>query len=135
MLRRHAERDEAALDALGAPGVEPTAVLREALRVARVVEVAEAVELRERPVDGGRLHALSLEVPAHLGDGAVAVAEIAEAEVEGLLKLSLRVSCPLMDQAAHAASSRAGAGGASPLGGTVSGSIGVTRSRLIPSAS
>ena len=58
------------------PGVEPAVVLDKALRVARVVEVAEATELRERAVDGGRLHALSLESAAHLGDGA-AVADTA----------------------------------------------------------
>src|SRR5688572_8413768 len=40
-----AEREQLALDALGAPAVEPAAVVREPLRVARVVEVALLAQL------------------------------------------------------------------------------------------
>src|SRR5688500_1193508 len=41
------EREQLALDALGAPGVEAPAVVGEALRVARVVEVALLGQLGE----------------------------------------------------------------------------------------
>ena len=71
-------------------------------REARIVEVALAAELVDRAVDAGRLDALALEVAADLGHRAVAVAEVGEAQIEGILKLSLRVRRPL-DEAAHAA--------------------------------
>ena len=124
-VRRHLERKR----------VEPAAIDGALAELGRLGYLDDARYAQRFAEDRRRLDAFALEMAADLGHRAVAVAEIAEAEVEGLLKLSLRVSCPLMDQPAHAASSRAGTGGASSLGGATSGSIGVTRSRLTPSAS
>ena len=74
---------------------------------------------------------------ANLGHRTIATAEEGEAQIESILKLSLRVRCTL-DEAAHAAWPKAGTGGASasaPAGGTAEASIGATRSRSTPSAS
>src|SRR3954452_21190 len=96
------EGDEAMLDALGAPRVEAPAVLGEAPREASVVEVTLALELGNRPLDARGLDPLALEMAPDLGHRAVAVAEVHVAQIERILKLSLRVRRPL-DGAAHAA--------------------------------
>ena len=134
--RLDAQSEQPALDAVGAPPVEAAAILGEAAGEACVVEVLQALELGDRAVDPGRLDALALEMAADLGHRAVAVAEVAIAEVERVLKLSLRVRRP-RDQLAHAAWSRAGTRGVSAPGTAALSdeSIGVTRSRSISSAS
>src|SRR5215207_4646495 len=67
-----AEREQLALDPLGAPAVEPAAVIREPLGVARVVEVALLAQLGDHGLDRGRLDPLGRQQAGQLGDRALA---------------------------------------------------------------
>ena len=128
--RIHSQREEPALDPLGAPGVDRAPVLGEALGVAGVVQVPEMVQLVDRAADDRRIDPLGAQALSHLGHRAVAVAEEAVGQVQRVLQ-AIAVG--------HAACS-IGAGGASAsstvtsAGITASGSIGWTRSRSMPSA-
>ncbi|MEA2246177.1 MAG: hypothetical protein QOH46_706 [Solirubrobacteraceae bacterium] len=142
-LAREPRGDEPGLDAQGgqpalyairAPAVQPTAILRESLDEACIVEVAHALELCERRVDPAGLYPLALEMAPDLGHRAVTMAEVTEALVESFLKLSLRVRRALSHQQRHAAWLIGGTSASRFTVAGSTGSIGWTRSRSMSSA-
>ena len=128
----HPHREQAAFDPLGAPCIDGAPVLREALGVAGVVEIAQVAQLLDGLLDDGRLDPLGGEPLAHLGHRAVAVAEEAVGQVQRVLQ-AFGVGHAACSIGAGAAS--APATGTSSGTATASGSIGWTRSRSMPSAS
>ncbi len=80
-----------AFDALGAPAVEPPAVLREALGDGGVVDLAVLPQLAEEGVDHGGLDPLAGQQARDLGDRVVAPVERGPRDPERVLETHLGV--------------------------------------------
>src|SRR4051812_16896390 len=136
--RGDAERLQPAGDALAAPAVKPPPVLREAPRICAVVEVAGPLELGHGGVGDRPLHALALEMTAHLGHRAVAVAEPAVGQVQrvGDARAEVLGAGPqvLGGHPPHAATMAGTPSGAASSAPDAVPSRGTTRSRSRPSA-
>lgn len=131
-LRGDAEVEQAALDAQGPPSVEGATVHGEALDVASVVEVALILKLGHRRPRVGLPHSVPSKMLKDLGDGPVALAQMAVGQLQG----ALAVVDVLLGIGAGAQAARSPAGTASITGAmsSLGGSMGVTRSRPRPSA-
>src|SRR5439155_20489677 len=125
-LRCDARLLEPPRDPLAAPAVQRAPVLGEARGVAGVVEVALVGQHRDRALDRRCVELAPAQVPAQLGDRAVAPAELAVRELERRLQSRL-----VFHRLAYATASTC----TGPAPFVSAPSIGVTRSREIPSAS
>jgi hypothetical protein len=121
------ERPQLALDPLGAPAVEASPVVREALGVAGVVQVALLEQLAHDCLDRLGVDALARQGAGKLGDRPVTPVERAPRQVAGVLDALLGI---FGERPQAAATSGTGGGVASG-----SRSIGCTRSWFMPSAS
>jgi hypothetical protein len=121
-----AERPQLALDPLGPPAVQAPAVLREALGVTGVVEVALLEQLPDDRLDRLRIDALAREPAGKLGDRPVTPVERAPRQIAGVLDALLGI----FGERPQAAATSGTGGGASG-----SRSIGCTRSSFVPRTS
>jgi hypothetical protein len=122
-LRRDAVGEQPAADPVGAPAVQAAAILGEAQRVARVVEVLVGEQAVDRALRQLALDPARREVTADLRDGAIAPAEVRERQ------RGRRGRFGRLAQAAFSSTS-----GTAATGGA-SDPVGAAASRSIPRAS